>query len=341
MQAYGFAAVDPGTWRVAPGHTGTSANGVTSPAPVVELQVEGHKEVDGHTWYSLACSLVDGSVNTNWSAQRRLQQLREDLHDVVKAELGDVYSQHFGSTPFAHKGGMPGTTARLSRWLCTLATCINAGHAPPSVVALVLTFMDAPEWKLDTSPVQQQSGKAATGLAELAASAPAAATQSRRRGGEPPASPSGPKSDNAGLEDIELSLTLDLDDLVLGGDLSGDFFQAEQRPEELAAEVVRHSTAPESCGPEAFFVQLTKHEDDKLGCDIVSLRYRNQGALRVEKVAERPGLVAEWNFRNPSMQVKHGHYIVEVNGESADTEKMYDLIAEARKLELRVQRRWP
>merc|ERR1740129_894736 len=98
---------------------------------------------------------------------------------------------------------MPGTTARLSRWLCTLATCINAGHAPPSVVALVLTFLDAPEWKLDTSPAPQQSPKSATGLG---VGAPAAATQSRRGGCDSPSS-AGPKNDNTGLEDIELSLT--------------------------------------------------------------------------------------------------------------------------------------
>lgn len=318
LQAYGFAAVDPKTWRVSPGSSSSS----TAPAPVVELQVEGHQEVEGHTLYSLTCALVDGSVNTNWNAQRRLQQLREDLHDVVKVELGDSYSQHFASTPFAHKGGLIGTTARLRSWLCTLATCINKGRIPPSVVALVLSFLDAPEWKLDAVPVQSFQ----KGLLTPTTQCSSQDNLSQK-----------PKNENAGLDDIELSLTFDLDDLVLGDDLL-----SLPRVGDINAPV-RHATSPSLEGPQAFFVQIAKRdgEDDKLGCDVVSLRYRNLGALRVEDMDERPGLIGEWNTRNPSMQVRPGHYVVEVNGESRDTDRMYDLLTEERVLELRIQRRWP
>jgi len=37
-----------------------------------------------------------------------------------------------------------GTTAQLDRWFDALATCINSRGVPPAVVALALSFLDAP-----------------------------------------------------------------------------------------------------------------------------------------------------------------------------------------------------
>lgn len=214
LEAYGFAAMSPKSWRAAPHGHMPGIGGAA--APTMGLQVGGHKEVEGHTLYTLSCSLADGSMPTTWSAQRRLQQLREDLHDNVKAELGDTYAQHFSATPFAHKGGLPGTSARLNSWLCTLASCINAGAMPPCIVALVLTFLDAPEWKLDTSPVQraqrkeqlsmhvpgQNTGKAGSAKGQLIQG-----------------------SGSCALEDVELNVSFDLEDHVLGDPTARDLEQ--------------------------------------------------------------------------------------------------------------------
>jgi len=205
LQAYGFAALDPSSWRVPPGSAGatpSSGSRAVPPAPKLVLQMEGHKEVDGHTLYSLVCSLADETVCINWCAQRRLQQLREDLHDAIKGELGEAYHRHFGRAPFAHKGGLPGTTARLQSWVSTLAACVNAGHAPPSVVALVLSFFEAPEWKLDVS---DQRSPACSGLqreGSLLACMGVGAWEARGA------------DERAGLDDIEVSLA-GIDDDVL------------------------------------------------------------------------------------------------------------------------------
>lgn len=251
LQAYGFAAVDFKTWRVSPGSSSSS----DAPSPVVQVHVDGHKEVDGHTLYSLTCSLVGGSINAKWKEQRRLQQLRDDLHDAVKVELGDLYSQHFGSTPFAHKGGLIGTTARLHGWFRTLARCINTGRTPPSIAALVLSFLDAPEGMLDTVPAQScqkgfmtpttQSWSSRSNSSQDTSSntpksesrdldgiewkpdalpaqswpkgllMPTAQSWSSRSSSSKDTWPDTPKSGSTDLDDIELCLTVDLDDIVL------------------------------------------------------------------------------------------------------------------------------
>merc|ERR1712048_334037 len=72
------------------------------------------------------------------------------------------YEQHFNGAPFAHKGGLPGTTARLRRWLSTLAKCINSGICPPSVVGLTLGFLNTPEPPSVTGNAKQ----AATAVAD-------------------------------------------------------------------------------------------------------------------------------------------------------------------------------
>mmetsp|Transcript_35734 Transcript_35734/g.99899 ORF Transcript_35734/g.99899 Transcript_35734/m.99899 type:complete len:165 (+) Transcript_35734:1-495(+) len=125
----------------------------------------GHEEVRGHTMYSLSCALrpprppgegpsrpgaPDPSSERLWRVHRRLEQLRDDLHDYVKSELGEAYGRLFAATPFASRGGLPGTTAKLNAWVGTLAAVVNGGPevgaAPvaPTLVAFVLSFLDAP-----------------------------------------------------------------------------------------------------------------------------------------------------------------------------------------------------
>lgn len=107
-----------------------------------------HVEEAGCTWYSVNCYL--GSVPCQspqllaWCAPRRLLQLRSGLHDSVKEMFGEAYIEHFADAPFARCGGPRGTTARLRKWLATLARLINTGEASPAITAFTLQFFQAP-----------------------------------------------------------------------------------------------------------------------------------------------------------------------------------------------------
>lgn len=150
LETFGLQAVDAATWRVtsslpsSPARAADSSS-LSSTAPRLELEVPGHVEIQGHTWYILSCQFVHSdSSSTSWSLRRRLNQLREELHDAVKRELGGDYSRHFGKTPFALKGGLPGTTSRLNSWCACLATLINTRKLSPALAALVLQYVGAP-----------------------------------------------------------------------------------------------------------------------------------------------------------------------------------------------------
>lgn len=160
LEPYGYHAADAHQWRQSPSSAATGAGGaVTGGAeaddsvaearkagPRLSLLVAGHREDGGHTWYTLACSLEAPAIQRlEWHAHRRLAQLRLGLHDRTKAELGVNYPKYFGEAPFAKKGGLPGTTARLHSWFAALAECINAAAAPPALVAIVLRFLDTPD----------------------------------------------------------------------------------------------------------------------------------------------------------------------------------------------------
>lgn len=142
LSKYGYSAADDGTWAQAPCQPGLGE----APGSQLELRVAGHHEADGHTWYEIECCLTAPQLRKlNWQAKRRLVHLREELHDAVKVHMSSSYGEHFGATPFAHKGAPRGTTARLTAWLGALAACINAGGCSPRVVSLTLKFLDAPE----------------------------------------------------------------------------------------------------------------------------------------------------------------------------------------------------
>mmetsp|Transcript_53804 Transcript_53804/g.125782 ORF Transcript_53804/g.125782 Transcript_53804/m.125782 type:complete len:309 (-) Transcript_53804:80-1006(-) len=144
LEAYGYEAQSASTWRTAPGAVGIG--GETSQPPRLELSVSGHEEIDGHTRYTVLCSLRGPCVSRlDWQVLRRLQELRENLHDSVKTQLAESYNELFQDSHFAHHGGVPGTTTRLRTWLTALATCINSGSATPAIVARVLHYLEAPE----------------------------------------------------------------------------------------------------------------------------------------------------------------------------------------------------
>lgn len=142
LAKYGYAAADAETWEKPPCPAGDGEE----PGSQLELRVAGHQEADGHTWYEVECSLTSPRLRKlNWQAKRRLVQLREELHDVVKAQMRSTYTDYFGATPFAHKGAPRGTTARLGAWFGALAACINTGGCSPRIVAITLQFLTVPE----------------------------------------------------------------------------------------------------------------------------------------------------------------------------------------------------
>ncbi|CAE8649476.1 unnamed protein product, partial [Polarella glacialis] len=139
LEAYGYSARDAEAWLARPGSLAQ---------PKLSLAVLGHEERDGHTLYLIACAVAEeGLPPLDWQVGKRLTSLREDLHDSVKEAFGENYARHFANTPFALKGGLPGTTARLSAWFASLAALANSGEAGPSVVALVLQFLEVPQAK--------------------------------------------------------------------------------------------------------------------------------------------------------------------------------------------------
>lgn len=120
--------------------------------PQLGINIDGHEEEDGHTYYMFSCTLrvtqAGGSgkfSSTTWSCRHRLCDVRETLHDAFKAALGQQgYEASFGETPFARHGGPPGTTARLKAWFGSLASCMNNGSLEPQVMVHVLRFLQAP-----------------------------------------------------------------------------------------------------------------------------------------------------------------------------------------------------
>jgi len=159
LARYGYAAESSLAWKAGPGEdSGDAAN-----HPKLELHVQRHEEAEGHTLYVVDCSISSPKVrHLGWSVKRRLRFLREGLHDSVKEQLGSgPYEQHFAGAPFAHKGGLPGTTSRLNAWCTALASCVNARGCLPSTVAMILHFLEVPEPRSATETAKSAASSVA------------------------------------------------------------------------------------------------------------------------------------------------------------------------------------
>lgn len=152
LGSYGYAASTATAWRITPAVSGLGSR------PRLDIGVTQHIEVAGHTWYMMECVMnLEGPLlhpRLEWQVPRRLAHLRQDLHDPVKALLGKTYNKHFSGSRFARAGGVPGTTATLRKWCSTLATLLRSGAAVPSLVALVLRFLEAPSPELPSDAIQ-------------------------------------------------------------------------------------------------------------------------------------------------------------------------------------------
>eukprot|EP00931_Biecheleriopsis_adriatica_P073641 TRINITY_DN47884_c0_g1_i1.p1 TRINITY_DN47884_c0_g1~~TRINITY_DN47884_c0_g1_i1.p1 ORF type:complete len:203 (+),score=46.95 TRINITY_DN47884_c0_g1_i1:55-663(+) len=118
--------------------------------PLLTIELQGHSEVNGHTLYEMHCRhcwVIKGQEQPNqltWTARARLADLRAQLHDPIKEELGSQYGKFFHGVSFASHGGVPGTTNKLKAWLARLASTISAGETTPSIVCRTLRFLQAP-----------------------------------------------------------------------------------------------------------------------------------------------------------------------------------------------------
>lgn len=165
LARYGFHAVNDSNWEALPDQAQDA--GVMMSAPALEIQVAGHEEREGHTWYQLNCSLLHGggtvgSRTLQWRGYWRLAQLREGLHNPVRERLShDAYRKIFHGAPFALRGGPRGTTQRLRGWCGALSSCINQQLCPPSIVWLSLRFLQVPEPRSLAGDVKSSASTAA------------------------------------------------------------------------------------------------------------------------------------------------------------------------------------
>jgi len=143
----------------------------------------GYDTIQGHLYCRIVCRLdlkTPGAV-CEWRIQRRLSQIRDKLHDVVKTYIGsDRYCREFHpDTPFAHMGSfkVPGNGKRTKRWLSRLVKLCSEGRldnqvvkhtldclAEPSFSALELMTMNLP-W-CEHMPLPDPSGIDTAGYAK-------------------------------------------------------------------------------------------------------------------------------------------------------------------------------
>eukprot|EP00929_Paragymnodinium_shiwhaense_P048062 TRINITY_DN24357_c0_g1_i1.p1 TRINITY_DN24357_c0_g1~~TRINITY_DN24357_c0_g1_i1.p1 ORF type:complete len:358 (+),score=59.47 TRINITY_DN24357_c0_g1_i1:50-1123(+) len=144
LRQYGFHAINSTQWWNSPPDADEEW-----PFQDIRMEVDGHDEQDGHTQYHIRVSLTPPETGKDacapmleWVADRRLKQIREDWYD----RMSGSWPQHkeFMDEPFAARGGLPGTTAKLDGWMKGIARCINCKQAPPLFVAEMLVFLDAP-----------------------------------------------------------------------------------------------------------------------------------------------------------------------------------------------------
>jgi hypothetical protein len=121
--------------------------------PKLKIEVLGHIEADGHTWYEVKNTLTLPYLveEISWLTFKRLWEFRAKLHDPIKKSINiqasqtHKYSSLFSKAPFARHGGLPGTTHRLSEWSKRLTSLINNGDPcmTKDLIAMVLKFVDS------------------------------------------------------------------------------------------------------------------------------------------------------------------------------------------------------
>jgi len=149
--------------------------------PRLTMQVRGHKEALEHTWYAIHCQLSvcpRSGIDVSWMTYRRLEHLRTGLHDPLEDLLDKDYADIFKGAPFALRGGLQGTTARLDAWFTKLASAISQTQLPPAAVALCLRFLDVSVGKLgvpefeEPHPQDKDPHQSSTGVMPLTDSIP-------------------------------------------------------------------------------------------------------------------------------------------------------------------------
>eukprot|EP00929_Paragymnodinium_shiwhaense_P003400 TRINITY_DN103895_c0_g1_i1.p1 TRINITY_DN103895_c0_g1~~TRINITY_DN103895_c0_g1_i1.p1 ORF type:complete len:268 (-),score=77.19 TRINITY_DN103895_c0_g1_i1:98-901(-) len=167
LNTFGYSVVGPQADQWAAGEGAEEEGRGPFPQLQLTLKEEGHEEHAGHTWYLIDCVLMGGgnvrlgeNGALSWRSPRRLAQLRESLHDPVKAALGEAYVDVFAEAPFASRGGFGGTTAKLQKWLPTLSGLINDKQMSPHSVAMVLMFFLGPPPKQPAGAAKQPAAVA-------------------------------------------------------------------------------------------------------------------------------------------------------------------------------------
>jgi len=120
--------------------------------PTLSLTTRRQFNMLEHTWYCVHVSLsifgsdsdLESGKRTAWTVPRRLCHFQDGLLKYVKALPTAVFKEHFRGTPFAHRGGIPGTAEKLKGWCAALAAFINSGRAAPLFVALCLRWAEHP-----------------------------------------------------------------------------------------------------------------------------------------------------------------------------------------------------
>jgi len=162
LSNFGYQAASFEQWRILPCKAGEGNEPLELRLDILQDVLQPpHVEHDRCTWYLVDCTLGpipgdEGPLQLSWRAPRRLQHLRESLHDYVKEMLAENYSVHFAGAPFAHTAGPRGTTARLRKWLDTLADVINSGAVSPIIAALTLHFFHAGAKEEDSAWVETE-----------------------------------------------------------------------------------------------------------------------------------------------------------------------------------------
>jgi len=115
----------------------------------LSITVTGHEEKCRCTYYQMKCELRGPNDRDrsfpSWHCEMRLCEIRDEIFDKLVEALGDeAYEVLFSEAPFALRGGLPGTTARLKDWMDAFAACFNGGHLESQFCAHCLGQIQAP-----------------------------------------------------------------------------------------------------------------------------------------------------------------------------------------------------